>query len=115
MQKTPDTAWRAIAGPPSELGESPFWHPDERRLYWVDIPARRICRADPQTGTHESWPMPTEPGCIAPALSGGLVIALRDGVYRARDWGGPFCGSPVRANRPGGARGQRGRSWGWEL
>lgn len=32
--------------------------------------------------------MPAEPGCIAPSDSGGLVIALRDGVYRAPDWGG---------------------------
>jgi sugar lactone lactonase YvrE len=35
----------------------------------------------------ESWEMPQEPGCIAPAASGGLVIALRDGIYRARGWG----------------------------
>jgi len=32
--------------------------------------------------------MPQEPGCIAPARSGGLVVALRDGMYRARQWGG---------------------------
>lgn len=117
MQKTPDTAWRAIAGPPSELGESPFWHPDERRLYWVDIPARRICRADPQTGTHESWPMPAEPGCMAPALSGGLVIALRDGVYRARDWGGPltllvrFTHDPATTRANDGKCDPLGRFW----
>ena len=34
--------------------------------------------------------MPSEPGCIAPAASGGLVIALRHGVFRAREWGGPL-------------------------
>ncbi len=28
-----------------------------------------------------------EPGCIAPAASGGLVVALRDGIYRAQEWG----------------------------
>jgi len=40
----------------------------------------------------ESWAMPSEPGCIAPAKTqgqaSGLVIALRDGIYRARQWGG---------------------------
>jgi sugar lactone lactonase YvrE len=39
------------------------------------------------------WPMTApalEPGCIAPAAQGGLVVALRDGVYRAPTWGGPL-------------------------
>jgi sugar lactone lactonase YvrE len=38
--------------------------------------------------TVERWSLPTEPGCMAPARSGGLVIALRDGIYRTREWGG---------------------------
>ncbi len=80
--------WQAVLAQPSELGESPFWHPVEQMLYWVDIPGRQIHRCNVFMGTVESWPMPTEPGCIAPALSGGLVMALRDGIYRARTWGG---------------------------
>ena len=36
------TSWSAVVGQPDQLGESPFWHPEERRLYWVDIPARQI-------------------------------------------------------------------------
>ncbi len=77
---------------PNELGESPFWHPDEQRLYWVDIAARQIHRLQPHTGVAEQWAMPSEPGCIAPLQSppGGLVIALRDGIYRAARWGGPL-------------------------
>jgi len=71
-----------------ELGESPFWHPAEQQLYWVDIPGKQIHRCNIFMGSIESWSMPSEPGCIAPAKSGGLVIALRDGIYRARDWGG---------------------------
>ena len=80
--------WRSATQQPDDLGESPFWHPQERRLYWVDIPGRQIRRMDPAAGDVESWPMPQEPGCIAPVEGGGLVIALRDGVYRARDWAG---------------------------
>jgi sugar lactone lactonase YvrE len=49
---------------------------------------RRILRANVFMNTVEQWEMPQEPGCIAPAASGGLVIALRDGIYRARSWGG---------------------------
>lgn len=82
------TAWQTIVSQPSELGESPFWHPGERKLYWVDIPGRRIQRAEVASGAVESWSLPQEPGCIAPAARGGLVMALRDGFYRAQRWGG---------------------------
>ena len=71
-----------------ELGESPFWHPSEQMLYWVDIPAKQIHRCNMNMGGIQSWAMPSEPGCIAPAQSGGLVMALRDGIYRAHVWGG---------------------------
>jgi len=82
------TSWSVVFGQPDQLGESPFWHPQERMLYWVDIPARQIRRVDPDAGEVESWAMPMEPGCIAPLRSGGLAIALRDGIYRASAWGG---------------------------
>lgn len=80
--------WQTLAASPSELGESPFWHPDEQMLYWVDIEGRQIRRCNVFMGTVENWAMPSEPGSIAPARSGGLVVALRDGLYRAADWGG---------------------------
>ncbi len=79
--------WQCLNPQPCELGESPFWQPHEQRLYWVDIVRRQILRADIGTGTIEHWDMPSEPGCIAPAARGGLVIALRHGVFRARAWG----------------------------
>ena len=31
---------QAVVEQPSGLGESPFWHPGEQRLYWLDIPGR---------------------------------------------------------------------------
>ena len=34
------------------VGEGPVWHPDEERLYWVDIPNGRLLRYDPATGDH---------------------------------------------------------------
>ena len=66
-----------------ELSESPFWHPHERALYWCDINGRQICRFDPSApaATVQRWPMPSEPGCIAPARAGGLIVAMREGVF----------------------------------
>ena len=80
--------WQAVTTQPCELGESPFWHPQEQRLYWVDIPGKQILRTQVGTGTIDTWDLPSEPGCMAPAASGGLVMALRSGVYRAKTWGG---------------------------
>ncbi len=84
--------WHTLDDSLCELGESPFWHPDERSLYWLDIPGRAVLRTrgEIETAAVERWSLPAEPGCIAPARSGGLVIALRDGIYRARSWGGPL-------------------------
>ena len=68
--------------PPSELGESPFWHPDEKSLYWCDIQGHAVHAWHPATGQHRQWKMPSEPGCCAPAAGGKIVIGLRDGFYR---------------------------------
>ena len=89
--------WTALTARPDALGESPFWHPLEQMLYWLDIEGRKIHRADAHGRHAESWAMPAEPGCMAPARSGGLVIALRDGIYRARTWQGALeCIEPAR-------------------
>ncbi len=107
--------WQTDTTETFALGESPFWHPQEQTLYWVDIPGKKVLRAKGTNRAHgtsgtlgevETWPMPTEPGCIAPARSGGLVIARRDGIFRAREWGGtlqklatlPYDTAVVRAN-----------------
>lgn len=83
--------WEVAVAEPDALGESPFWHPGEQRLYWVDIPGQRVHRWHPASGARDTWPLPQTPGCIAPAASGGLVLALRDGFYRARSWGGALA------------------------
>ncbi|RYF25976.1 MAG: SMP-30/gluconolactonase/LRE family protein [Comamonadaceae bacterium] len=107
---TSPKGWTPVATAPSELGESPFWHPEEQRLYWVDIAGRALLRLDPASGHVDRWAMPTEPGCMAPARRAGrpdgLVVALRSGIFRAREWGGaleqiaelPFDPATQRAN-----------------
>jgi sugar lactone lactonase YvrE len=68
--------------PPSELGESPFWHPEENCLYWCDIQGLTINAWNPADGQHRQWKTPSEPGCCAPASGKRLVIGLRDGFYQ---------------------------------
>jgi sugar lactone lactonase YvrE len=99
-----DLNWQILPHSRSQLGESPFWHPLESLLYWVDIPGRQVCRANVFMGDVERWDLPEEPGCIAPAQSGGLVLALRSGVYRAPQWRGPL---QLLARAPYDARTQR--------
>jgi D-xylonolactonase len=48
------------------IGENPLWHPAERRLYWVDIPAGRLYRFDPTAGSHEL--------CLETIPTGGFTI-----------------------------------------
>lgn len=82
--------WTPLTDEPDALGESPFWHPDELALYWVDIAGQALRRANAFTGAHERWALPSEPGCVAPCRGGGLVLALRDGIYTAAGWGAPL-------------------------
>ena len=49
-QTTPER----VADTRAHTGEGPLWHPDEQRLYWVDIPAGRLYRYDPATGRNET-------------------------------------------------------------
>lgn len=82
--------WSTVGSDTYALAESPFWHPQEQRLYWVDISGKKLLRTHASPSGVEGWDMPSEPGCMAPAAKGGLVVALRDGVYRAHSWGGPL-------------------------
>lgn len=65
-----------------QLGECPLWHGAEAALYWIDIPGKAVHRLHPDSQRHEVWAMPEEPGCIAMHAEGGLLVALRNGLFR---------------------------------
>jgi sugar lactone lactonase YvrE len=77
----PALEFTPLPAPPSGTGESPFWHPRERALYWVDIPGRQLHRFAVQTGEHRAWTFEAEPSCAAPRPDGGLVAGFRDGIF----------------------------------
>ena len=56
-------------------GESPVWHGAEQALYWVDIPARKLCRWLPSTGIASAWQAPEMLACIAPLATANVWIA----------------------------------------
>src|SRR6185312_12157608 len=62
-------------------GERPGWNEVERRLYWVGMRAPSLHAFDPVTGQDERWAMPDWIGCYAFAAAGGLVVALRTGLF----------------------------------
>lgn len=65
-----------------DLAESPVWSAAEQALWFVDINTPALHRYDPTSGTQRRWPMPAAIGCIALTPDGGLIAALRDGLYR---------------------------------
>src|SRR6218665_856582 len=86
--------------PPSELGESPFWHPHEKRLYWCDIQGFALHAWEPATGRSWRWEMPGEPGCCARAPDRHCVIGLRDGFHLLDTASGALrCLAPLPAAR----------------
>lgn len=65
----------------AQLGEGVFWSEREKRVYWVDIVGRQVCRFDPSSGVNEAVSVGQEVGAIVERVSGGLVAGLKDGVY----------------------------------
>ncbi len=63
------------------LDESPLWHPVEQALYWCDIPGRQLHRYTATSGEHQQWNFHTEVACCAARQQGGLLLALRDGLW----------------------------------
>jgi sugar lactone lactonase YvrE len=64
-------------------GESPVWHAAEQALYWVDIPARKLCRWTLATGEQSNWLAPEMLACIAPmAAANGWIAGAESGIFQ---------------------------------
>ena len=75
---------------PSQLGESPRWHPGEEKIYWTDIDGHRLWRIRLDGSEAESVELDQKAGCIVLRNKGGLVLAMEDGIYAAN----PFSNEP---------------------
>jgi sugar lactone lactonase YvrE len=72
---------RRVGESVDRLGEGLLWDARAGVLYWVDSIGCLIHRLDPATGERRDWPMPSEIGSIVLRRQGGLLAALRDGLY----------------------------------
>jgi sugar lactone lactonase YvrE len=71
-----------IADYACNTGEGPLWHPTERRVYWVDIPAGRIFRYDPATGAHEQCYQGEVVGGFTIQADGALLLFMARGAVK---------------------------------
>lgn len=63
------------------LGECPLWDDRRQALYWVDGRRPALHRLEPD-GTVRDWMLPQTIGSFAFRESGGLLLAMRSGIFR---------------------------------
>lgn len=73
----------------AELAECPLWAVQEQVLWCVDILAPAIHRFDPASGELSTFPQAEEVGCIGLREQGGIIAALRSGVWLLDEQGKP--------------------------
>ncbi len=61
-------------------GEGPLWHPDEQRLYWVDIPTGRMFRYNPASDEHEQFYEGEVVGGFTVQEDGSLLLFMAKGA-----------------------------------
>ncbi len=85
--KEPAVQFRIVADFACQTGENPLWHPDEKKLYWTDIPTGRLFRYDPATdhaeqiyeGRYVGGFTFQEDGSLLLFRDHGNVVVWRDG------------------------------------
>jgi sugar lactone lactonase YvrE len=86
----------------ADVGEAPHWDERTETLLFVDLTAGTVFRYD-QSGVQLAFfPVGQEVGAAVPRSSGGLVLAVRDGIAVASDTGEGFeLTAPVERDVPG--------------
>ena len=78
---SPKTEIQCVIDAKAQTGEGAVWDVEDRALWWVDIPKGALFRYDPATGENRHFPMGEPIGCLALRRSGGVLVALRSGIY----------------------------------
>jgi sugar lactone lactonase YvrE len=64
------------------LGEGSIWHPEENKLYWVDIEGKALHIYDPVSNEDKQFPVNARIGTVVPVQGGGALVALQNGIYK---------------------------------
>lgn len=76
------TEIRCVVRSGDALGECVLWCPRTRKVWWLDILRPCLQSFDPASGAHKVYPLPgPNCGCAALRASGGLVLALDNGLH----------------------------------
>jgi D-xylonolactonase len=73
---------RALANYHCKVGENPLWHPEEGRIYWLDIETGRIFRLDVASGEHECFYRGPVVGGFTLQADGTLLLFEVDRIVR---------------------------------
>jgi len=80
---------QVVADYQCHTGEGVLWHPDEQRVYWVDIPQGRLFRYDPQSGQHAQVYGGAAIGGFTMQADGALLLFMARGAVRLWRGGEP--------------------------
>jgi sugar lactone lactonase YvrE len=85
-----------------QLGEGPLWHPDEKRLYWVDITGQDLFRTDTALTEVEHFHFGTTIGAFGFHRDGGLILATGKGFafWQPGDTEPEWLWNPLPTDRP---------------
>jgi sugar lactone lactonase YvrE len=65
------------------LAEGPLWHPQQQKLYWVDIEKHELHRFDPEKGEDISLDVGQRVSAVVPLKNDSrMLIALEDGIAK---------------------------------
>ncbi len=64
------------------LGEGALWHPEQNKLYWVDIEGKALHIFDPATNKDQQFDVGSRIGTVVPAKGNFALVALQNGIHK---------------------------------
>ena len=102
MARSASVSVEVFADLHADVGEAPHWDERTKTLLSVDLTSGVVFRYDQSGVELGSFCVGQEVGAVVPRRSGGLVLAVRDGIATASDSGKGFeLTAPVEHDTPG--------------
>ncbi|MEO6003950.1 MAG: SMP-30/gluconolactonase/LRE family protein [Opitutus sp.] len=81
----------------ARLGEGPCWHEARQTLWWIDILGQKLFERDLTNAEPRVIDLPQMVGAVVETKSGGLIAALREGIFLIDPQSGvvsPYASAP---------------------